>query len=61
VSGNVAVTGTMTTTITDPGYTMTYAGATNNLNLRRATVTVSYVFRSTTYSVSMDTLRTADL
>jgi len=28
---------------------------------RNATVTVSYQFRNTTYSVSMDTMRTADL
>jgi prepilin-type N-terminal cleavage/methylation domain-containing protein len=61
VSGNVAVSGTMTTTITDPGYTMNYAGVTDNLNVRCATVTVSYTFRNTTYTVSMDTLRTADL
>ncbi|MFL6513593.1 MAG: hypothetical protein ACJ8M1_01060 [Chthoniobacterales bacterium] len=61
VSGNVAVTGTMSTTIADPAYTMTFAGATNDLNLRRATVTVSYTFRNTNYTVSMDTLRTADL
>jgi prepilin-type N-terminal cleavage/methylation domain-containing protein len=61
VSGSVAVTGTMTTTITDPGYTMAYAGSTTDLNLRRATVRVSYTFRNTTYNVSMDTLRAADL
>jgi hypothetical protein len=61
VSGNVAVTGSMSTTISDPGYTMTYAGSTNDLSLRRATVTVNYTFRNTAYSVSMDTLRTADL
>jgi prepilin-type N-terminal cleavage/methylation domain-containing protein len=61
VSGNVAVTGKMDTTISDAGYTMTYAGSTNDLNLRRATVTVSYTFRNTNYSVSIDTLRTADI
>jgi hypothetical protein len=61
VSGNVAVTGTMTTTISDAGYTMTYAGSTNDLSVRRATVTVTYTFRNTQYNVSMDTLRTADL
>lgn len=61
VSGHAVVTGTMTTTITDPGYTMTFAGATADLNLRRATVTVSYRFRNTDYAVKMDTLRTADL
>ena len=61
VTGNVAVAGSMTTTVSDPGYTMVYAGATNDLNLRRATVTVNYTFRNTNYAVSMDTLRTADL
>ncbi|MEY2545339.1 MAG: hypothetical protein QOG48_456 [Verrucomicrobiota bacterium] len=61
ITGNVAVSGTMTTSITDAGYTMTYAGATSNLNVRRATVTVSYTFRNTNYAVSINTLRTADL
>lgn len=60
VTGNVVVTGTMTTTVTDTGSTMAFAGSTNNLNVRRATVTVSYTFRSKTYNVSMDTMRTAD-
>src|SRR5437899_3859011 len=60
VNGNVVVSGTMTTTITNPGSTMTFAGTTTNLNVYRATVTVSYTFRSTNYSVSMDTMRTAD-
>ena len=60
VSGNVVVTGTMTTTVTDVGTTMAFAGSTTNLNIRRATVTVSYSFRGKNYSVSLDTLRTAD-
>ena len=60
VSGSVVVTGTMTTTITDVGSTMTFAGSTTNLNIRRATVTVSYTFRGKSYNVSMDTMRTAD-
>lgn len=61
VSGSVVVTGTMTTTITNPGFTMTFAGTTpTNLNTYRATVTVSYIYRNTPYSVSMDTMRTAD-
>jgi hypothetical protein len=60
VNGKVVVTGTMTTQITNPGITMTFAGATTNLNIYRARVTVSYTFRSTNYSVSMDTMRTAD-
>ena len=60
VSGKVVVTGTMTTTVTDMASTMAFAGATNNLNIRRATVTVSYTFRGKNYTVSLDTLRTAD-
>jgi prepilin-type N-terminal cleavage/methylation domain-containing protein len=60
VSGNVIVTGTLITTITDTGSTMTFAGATQNLNVRRATATVNYSFRNKDYVVAMDTLRTAD-
>ena len=60
VSGTTVVTGTMTTTVTDTGATMNYAGATTNLNTYRATVTVSYKYRNTNYSVSMDTMRTGD-
>ena len=61
VSGSAVVIGTMTTTITDAGYSMTFAGSTADLNVRRATVTISYRFRNTDYAVKMDTLRTADL
>ena len=61
ISGGVTVVGNMATTITDAGFTMTYAGSTNNLSVRKATVTVSYRYRNTNYSVSMDTLRAADL
>jgi hypothetical protein len=60
VSGSVVVSGTMTTTVTDTSSTMTFAGSTDNLNFRRATVTVSYTYRNTNYSVTMDTARTAD-
>jgi prepilin-type N-terminal cleavage/methylation domain-containing protein len=60
VSGNVVATGTMTTKITNPGDTMTFAGATTNLNTYLATVTVTYTYRNKTYNVSMDTARTAD-
>lgn len=60
VSGKVVVTGNMDTTVTDVGSTMTFAGTTANLNIRRATVTVSYTFRGKNYNVSMDTIRTAD-
>lgn len=60
VSGNAVVTGTMTTTVTDTSSTMTFAGTTKNLNIYRATVTVSYTYRGKTYNVSMDTMRTGD-
>jgi prepilin-type N-terminal cleavage/methylation domain-containing protein len=60
VTGNVVVSGTMTTTVTDIGSTMNFTGVNTNLNVRRATVTISYSFRGKNYSVSMDTMRTAD-
>ena len=60
VSGNVVVTGTMTTTVTDTGSTMNFTGVNTNLNIRRATVTVGYTYRNRNYSVNMDTMRTAD-
>jgi prepilin-type N-terminal cleavage/methylation domain-containing protein len=60
VSGNADVTGTMTTTITDTGSTMNFAGVNTNLNIYRATVTVSYNYRGKAYNVSMDTMRTGD-
>src|SRR5438046_4799717 len=60
VSGNVVVTGSMATTVTDTGSTMNFAGANTNRNIRRATVTVSYTDRNTNYNVTMDTMRTAD-
>jgi type II secretory pathway pseudopilin PulG len=60
VSGKVIVTGNMVTTVADAGMTETFVGANTNLNVRQVNVTVSYTFRNTLYSVSMDTLRTAD-
>jgi len=60
VSGNVVVTGTMATTVTDLGASMTFAGSTKSLNTYRATVTVTYTYRGKTYNVSMDTMRTGD-
>jgi prepilin-type N-terminal cleavage/methylation domain-containing protein len=61
VSGKVVVSGSMTTTVTEvPSATMTFAGTTANLNVRRATVTVTYAYRNRTYTVAMDTLRTAN-
>ena len=59
VSGSAVVIGTMTTTVTNPGSTMSFVNTTN-LNSYRATVTVSYTYRGKTYNVSMDTMRTAD-
>jgi len=60
VNGNVVVSGTMTTVVTNPGSNMTFANSTTDLNTWRATVTVSYTYRNTNYSVKMDTMRTAD-
>jgi prepilin-type N-terminal cleavage/methylation domain-containing protein len=59
-TGQILVKGTVTTTISDPGVTMTLEGNTAALNIRRATVTVSYTFRNTNYNVTMETMRTAD-
>jgi len=60
VSGNVAVTGTMDTTVADMGASMTFAGSTTNLNTYRATVKVNYSYRNKDYVVAMDTMRTGD-
>lgn len=60
VSGNVIVTGTMDTVVTDTGSTMTFAGSTTALNVYRATVKVKYSYRNKDYVVAMDTMRTGD-
>jgi prepilin-type N-terminal cleavage/methylation domain-containing protein len=60
VTGSILVTGTLTTTITDTGMQSNFINANTNLNIRRANVTVSYTFRGRNYTISMDTLRTAD-
>jgi prepilin-type N-terminal cleavage/methylation domain-containing protein len=60
VSGQVVVTGTLTTNVTDSGASMTFAGVTQSLNVRKANATVTYSFRNKNYTVAMDTLRTAD-
>jgi prepilin-type N-terminal cleavage/methylation domain-containing protein len=60
VNGQVIVTGTLTTTVADTGVTQAFLGTTSNLNIRKATATVSYSFRNKDYIVAMDTLRTAD-
>jgi prepilin-type N-terminal cleavage/methylation domain-containing protein len=69
ISGKVVVTGTLTSTVTDTGLSMSFINSTN-LNTRKANVTVAYDFRKTldaigatqkgSYTVQMDTLRTAD-
>lgn len=69
VTGKVLVTGTLTGTVADAAMSMSFINATN-LNTRKANVTVTYDFRKVTnasgnvnhgsYTLSMDTLRTAD-
>ena len=69
VSGKVVVSGILTTTVTDTNVSMNFINSTN-LNTRMATVTVSYDFRRVndssgnaqkgSYTLQMDTLRTAD-
>ena len=60
VTGNVLVTGTLSSTITDTNMSMTFAGTTKNLNTRKAAAAITYNFRGRDYSLSMETLRTAD-
>ena len=55
-TGNVVVSGTMTTTITDPGIELNG----DDLNTYQATVTVTYQFRNRSYTVTMSTLRASD-
>lgn len=60
VSGSVVVTGTLVSTSTDAGLTSSFINANTALNVRKCNVTVTYTFRARNYTVSMDTLRTAD-
>src|SRR5207302_11274532 len=64
VTNQTVVTGTMTTTVSDPGLTQTLTSngntTTANLNLRQIKVVVGYIYRSTNFSVVMNTMRTAD-
>jgi prepilin-type N-terminal cleavage/methylation domain-containing protein len=60
VTGQTVVTGTMTTTVSDPGLTQTLNSQAANLNVRQIKVQVDYTFRNIAYSVVMNTLRTAD-
>ena len=60
-SGTIVVKGTLTAEITDTAATMTFVSSTpTNLNTRRASVAVEYRFRGRPYTVTMDTLRTAN-
>lgn len=59
-TGKVIVKGIVTSTVIDTGLSQTLESTTTNLNIRRATVSVTYTFRNTNYSVNMDTMRTAD-
>lgn len=56
MNSNQVVTGTVLTTVKDTGVTV---GGTS-LDLRQATVKVSYTFRRRSYDVVMDTMRTSD-
>lgn len=56
-NSETAVMGVMTTTISDPDYWQN----SNNLHLRRITVTIQYQFRNRNYSVTMHTMRAADV
>ena len=60
VTNQKVVTGERITTIADAAMSQTFNAKTTNLNVRRARVEVRYPFRNKTYSVVMNTLRTAD-
>lgn len=60
VTGNIIVKGVVTTQVTDLNLSETLESIPMGLNIRRATVTVTYTFRNTNYSVVMDSMRTAD-
>lgn len=54
---DLEVVGTMTTTVSDPGWTV--GGV--SLNARLIRVRVTYVFRGRTYNVNMNTFRVSDI
>jgi prepilin-type N-terminal cleavage/methylation domain-containing protein len=64
VTNQTVVTGTMVTTVTDPGLTQTVivsgSSSTANLDLRQLKVAVNYNYRGSNYSVIMNSMRTAD-
>ncbi|MEY2484852.1 MAG: hypothetical protein QOH39_500 [Verrucomicrobiota bacterium] len=56
-NNNQIVVGTIKTDVVDPGVSISGT----NLNLRQATVTVSYTFRNKTFTVKMNTVRAPDV
>lgn len=57
---NKVVVGKIKTEVKDTGMTIDVSGVPTSLDLRQATVTVSYTFRGRPYTVVMDTMRTSD-
>jgi prepilin-type N-terminal cleavage/methylation domain-containing protein len=55
---NVIVTGVLTTTVSDPGFT--YGTPAVNLNVRQIVVTLTYAYRGRNFVVIMDSMRTSD-
>jgi len=60
ISGNT-VPGTMTTTVAAVNSTYSNGSVTDTLYLYTATVSVTYSYRNRSYTVTMSTLRTADI
>jgi type II secretory pathway pseudopilin PulG len=60
-SSPMIIPGTMTTTVTAVNATYTNGSVQDTLYLYTATVTVTYTYRNTNYSVSLSTMRTADI
>ena len=58
---NFAVTGTMTTSVSAANSSYPNGTNTDTLYLYEATVTVTYTYRNRSYTVSLSTLRTADV
>jgi len=59
MNGNQVVQGTIAVTVKAPSAAFTVGGQT--LNLRQATVRVSYTFQGHTYSIVMETMRASDV
>jgi type II secretory pathway pseudopilin PulG len=58
MNGNAIVQGTIEVSVCNPSPAFTVNG--NTLEMRQASVTVSYTFRRQTYSVVMNTMRSAE-